>query len=111
MIGDGIAEEMFGEIDQVGLFLAREASSFELGVGAGGEKIENALGRGPAAGEMLAEPAEENIGHHAGYLLGIDRFAEEHEVIAAGAQRAGAYRGDDPAHGRILLEMAAGRRP
>ncbi len=84
MIGDGIAEEMFGEVDQVGLFLAGEASAFELGVGAGGEKIENALRRGAAAGEMLAEPPEENIGDGAGYLLGIDRFAEEDEVIAAG---------------------------
>jgi hypothetical protein len=60
---------------------------------------------------MLAKPAEEHRGHGAGYLLGVDRFTEQNEVVAAGPQRAEADGGNDLAHDGILLKMAAGGGP
>ena len=78
----GVGEEVPGEVEKVGGFLAGEAGGLELGGGEG----EGEVGSGDAAWEEIAEAVEEECGDGAGELLGEDGVGEGHEVAGRGAR-------------------------
>jgi hypothetical protein len=102
---------MFCEIDQIFLFLAGEDAAFELGFRSVAEQVQHEPGRGAFAGETFPEPSEEHRGDGGGNLLGIDRLAQQDEMVASRSERAGSDRGDDVAQDGIALEMPAGAGP